>query len=50
MTASRSPKFIGAKFGLASALALGAFPMVGSEASATPAVPSDTLQINSQIP
>jgi PEP-CTERM motif-containing protein len=50
MSASRSPKFIGAKLGLASALALGSFSM-GSEAQAVIAGPvSDTLQIDSQIP
>lgn len=43
MTASRSPKFIGAKLGLVSALALGALPMVGADALA--AVASDSLQI-----
>src|SRR5262249_31160063 len=49
-TASRSPKFIGAKLGLASALALGSLPMTGTEASATPAVPSDTLQVGAEVP
>src|SRR5262245_34728191 len=43
MTASRSPKFIGAKLGLASALALGSLPMVSTEALAV--IDSDTLQI-----
>src|SRR5262249_6055631 len=47
MTASRSPKFIGAKLGLASALALGALPMVSTEALAGPVASSDTLQIGS---
>jgi hypothetical protein len=45
MTTSRSPKFIGAKLGLASALALGSLPMVGAEALATPVSTSDSLQI-----
>lgn len=44
MTASRSPKFIGAKLGLASALAFGSFSM-GSEALATPIASSDSLQV-----
>src|SRR5262249_47828774 len=46
MTDKRSPKFIGAKLGLASALALGALPMVSTEALAAAAV-SDTLQVGS---
>jgi len=50
MTASRSPKFIGAKFGLATAVALGSLPMVGAEALAGPAIPSDTLQIGTLTP
>src|SRR5215472_9091818 len=51
MTASGcSPKFIGAKLGVASALALGSLPMVGAEALATPAITSDTLQIGTLTP
>src|SRR5437879_999229 len=49
MTDKRSPKFIGAKLGLASALALGSLPMVGGEALAQ-AVVSDTLQVGTQTP
>lgn len=48
MTASRSPKFIGAKLGLASALALGSFSM-GSEAWATAVGVSDNLQIGTNV-
>ena len=49
MTDKRSPQFIGAKLGLASALALGSLPMVGGEALAQ-AVVSDTLQVGTQTP
>ena len=45
MTDSRSPKFIGAKLGLASALALGSLPIIGGEALATVGATSDTLQV-----
>ena len=42
------PKITGAKFGLATAVALGTLPMVGAEALATPAIPSDSLQVGTQ--
>ena len=45
MASLRSPKFIASKLGLVSAVALGALPMLGAEALAIPAVPSDTLQL-----
>src|SRR5947207_2586284 len=42
------PKITGAKFGLATAVALGTLPMVGAEALATPAIPSDWFQVGTQ--
>jgi hypothetical protein len=48
MAFSRSPKMVGAKFGFATAIALGSLPMLGAEASATPAILSDSLQLGTQ--
>ena len=45
MASLRLPKFITAKLGLVSAAALGAVPMLGAQALASPVVPSDTLQL-----
>ena len=50
MAVSRSPQIPGARFGIATAIALGSLPMVGAEALAQLAVQSDTLQVGTQPP
>lgn len=48
MAFSRSPKIIGAKFSLATAVALGSLPMVGTDALGAPIPTSDSLQVGTQ--
>jgi len=45
MAFSRSPRSIGAKFGFATAVALGSLPMISAEALAVPCNQSDSLQV-----